>query len=135
MKKYVSEDQELIRAILGKDKFLMLNMNMVKVLNPNCAVFLTYLLDKAEYLLSLKQIKSLDNSFYVYRREFNNNFGLSSYQQRQIESKLKALELIEVVEMRKVGETWNDYKLNIDKIYDLIEISEIIPHKETIPTP
>ena len=135
MKKYVSEDQELIRAILGKDKFLMLNMNMVKVLNPNCAVLLTYLLDKAEYLLSLKQIKSLDNSFYVYRREFNNNFGLSSYQQRQIESKLKALELIEVVEMRKVGETWNDYKLNIDKIYDLIEISEIIPHKETIPTP
>jgi hypothetical protein len=120
-KKYVNEDQELIRSILGKDKFLMLNINMIKHLNPNGATFLTYLLDKAEYLLNSKLISSLDDSFYVFRRDFRKNLCLSDYQQRLIESRLKELQIISVVEKRESGETWNEYKINIYKVVELLE--------------
>lgn len=120
-KKYVNEDQELIRSILGKDKFLMLNINMIKHLNPNGATFLTYLLDKAEYLLNSKLISSLDDSFYIFRRDFRKNLCLSDYQQRLIETKLKQLEIICVVEKRESGETWNEYKINIYKVVELLE--------------
>lgn len=36
-KKYTNEDQELIRNILGRNKFLMLNLNLVKALRPDGA--------------------------------------------------------------------------------------------------
>jgi hypothetical protein len=120
-KKYINEDQELIRSILGKDKFLMLNINMIKHLNPNGACFLTYLLDKAEYLLNSKLISSLDDSFYIFRRDFRKNLCLSDYQQRLIETKLKTLQIITVIEKREAGETWNEYKINIYKVVELLE--------------
>ena len=129
-KKIVNEDQELIRAILGRDKFLMIPVGFVQKLSPNVACYLVFLLDKAEYLLISKQIMTLDDSFYVFRRDFRKNLGLSDYQQRLIESRLKELQILNVIERREAGETWNEYKLNINKVGELL-----VSPKETLPTP
>lgn len=134
-KKYVNEDQELIRAILGKDKFLMLNIKMIRHLTPNGACYLTYLLDKAEYLLNSKLIHSLNESFYVFRRDFRRDLSLSDYQQRLIESKLKEMEIINVIEKREAGETWNEYKINIQEVFNLLEQNTTPPLKKLNPLP
>jgi hypothetical protein len=120
-KKYTNEDQELIRNILGRNKFLMLNLNLVKALRPDGACYLTFLLDKAEYLLSTGDISSLDEGFYVFRRDFQQNIGLNIYYQKKIEASLEVLGLIRIVENRERGETWNQYYLIIDKIFELVE--------------
>ena len=52
--KFVNEDQELLKTILGTNKFLMLNLNLVKKLSPNGAVMLTYILDRAIWFLDKK---------------------------------------------------------------------------------
>lgn len=124
-KKYRNEDQELIRNILGRNKFLMLNLNLVKTLRPDGACFLTFLLDKAEYVLSTGAINSLDEGFYVFRRDFEQNIGLNTYYQKKVEAQLEFLELIKIVEFREKGETWNQYYLNIDNIFSLVEGSEV----------
>ena len=51
-RKRKTEDQILIRSILGIDKFLMLNLKLVKLVGLNEAVVLTYILDKIEHTLS-----------------------------------------------------------------------------------
>jgi hypothetical protein len=116
-----TEDQELIQGLLGRTKFLMLNIELVKSLGPNAACYLTYLLDKAEYLLKSEQISSLDDGFYVFRRDITRSINLNSYYQRKVEEILSELEILRVVEMRHNGETWNQYYLNIVSIFELIE--------------
>jgi hypothetical protein len=116
-----TEDQELIQGLLGRTKFLMLNIELVKSLGPNAACYLTYLLDKAEYLLKSEQISSLDDGFYVFRRDITRTINLNSYYQRKVEETLSELEILRVVEMRHNGETWNQYYLNIVNIFELIE--------------
>ena len=115
-----TEIELIIRSILGKDKFLMLNLKLVKELTPNGACFLTYLLDKYEYLVKSNLLEDYDG-MYLYRREITNKLSLSPYQQRNIESDLKNRDLIEVKEERIQGETFNKYYLNLSNIYNLVE--------------
>ena len=134
-KKYVNEDQELVRTILGKDKFLMLNMVMIKKLTPNVACMLTFIMDKCEYLLKTGQIESASDGFYVYRRDFKNKLGLSEYQQKQVENSLNKLGLMTVKEIRVNGETWNEYRLDIYNIAELVENTDEDPLKKFNPPP
>lgn len=115
-----TEIEEIIRGILGKDKFLMVNMKLVKELTPNGALFLTYLLDKLEYLVKTKAIEETEG-FYVFRRDFVEKLSLSSYQQRNIERDLEFKGLLKVQEERIKGETFNRYYLNLNNIFDLVE--------------
>jgi hypothetical protein len=115
-----TEIEEMVRAILGKDKFLMLNLNMVQRLTPNGACLLTYLLDKYEYLVKSKQIRDTEG-MSIYRREITQKLSLSPYQQRAIESDLKSKGLISISEKRIFGETFNLYFIHIDKIYNFLE--------------
>jgi hypothetical protein len=115
-----SEIEIIIRSILGKDKFLMLNLKLVKELTPNGACFLTYLLDKYEYLVKSSLLEDYDG-MYLYRREITNKLSLSPYQQRNIEADLKSRDLIDVKEERIQGETFNKYYLKISNIYELVE--------------
>ncbi len=110
----------MIRGILGKDKFLMLNMTLIKKLDPNSACFLTYLLDKYEFLVKSKQIEDIDG-MSIYRRELTDKLNLSPYQQRKIENQLSSLNLISVKEVRVEQETFNLYYFNISEIYDFVE--------------
>lgn len=115
-----TEIEEIIRGILGRDKFLMVNLKLVKELTPNGALFLTYLLDKMEYLIKSKSIDE-GEGFYVYRRDFIEKLSLSAYQQRNIERDLEFKGLIKVEEERVKGETFNKYYLNISNIFELVE--------------
>ncbi len=119
MKKKKTEIEELIRGILGTDKFLMVNLKLVKLLTPNGAMFLTYLLDKYEFLVKSKSIRE-GEGMYIFRREMNQKLSLSNYQQKNIESDLKSKGLIEVVEERIQGETFNNYFINLYNIYELL---------------
>jgi hypothetical protein len=120
MKKNKTEIEELIRGILGKDKFLMLNITMIQKLTPNGACLLTYLLDKYEYLVKSKQIDEYEG-MSIYRRELTQKLSLSPYQQRTIEADLKSKRLIDVVERRVQGETFNVYFLYVIEIYKYLE--------------
>jgi len=120
MKKKVSEIEIMIRSILGKDKFLMLNMTLLKKLDPNTACFLTFLLDKYEFLVKSNQITDTDG-MSVYRREITQKLNLSPYQQRKIETTLISLELIKVKEQRVEQETFNLYYFDILNIYHFVE--------------
>lgn len=115
-----TEIEEIIRGILGKDKFLMVNLKLVKALTPNGALYLTYLLDKFEFLVKSKAIDE-NEGFYVFRRDFVEKLSLSHYQQRNIERDLELKELLKVEEERVKGETFNRYHLNLAKIYELVE--------------
>lgn len=119
MKKKKTEIEEIISGILGTDKFLMVNLKLVKLLNPNGALFLTYLLDKYSFLIKSKAIRE-GEGMYVFRREINQKLSLSNYQQKNIESELKSKGLIEVVEERVQGETFNNYYINLYNIFDLL---------------
>jgi hypothetical protein len=120
MKKKITEIEEMIRGILGRDKFLMLNMVLLKKLQPNGACFLTFLLDKYEFLVKSKQMTE-DEGMSIYRREITQKLGLSPYQQRKIEKELFTLNLIRVQEVRVELETFNLYYFNILEIYNFVE--------------
>lgn len=120
MKKNISEIEIMIRSILGKDKFLMLNMILLKKLDPNTACFLTLLLDKYEYLVKSKQITDVEG-MSVYRREITQKLNLSPYQQRKIETTLISLGLIKIKEQRVEQETFNLYYFDILNIYQFVE--------------
>jgi hypothetical protein len=126
--KQKTEDQELIIALLGKNKFLMLNLELVRALGPNAACYLTYLLDKAEFLLKSQQIKTLEEGFYVLRRDLFRTLNLTAYHQRKIEDQLKELKILEVEEMRYNGDTWNQYYINIVYIFELLESNKQEPN-------
>jgi hypothetical protein len=79
-----NEDQLLIRNILGVDKFLMLNLNLIKIVGLNESVVLTYILDKLEHTLGWDK-DAIDNGIVIFRRDIENRFGLSDYQQRRVE--------------------------------------------------
>ncbi len=121
-----SEDQELIYALLGKNKFLMLNLELVRALGPNAACYLTYLLDKAEFLLKSQQISSLEEGFYVLRRDLFRSLNLSTYHQKKIEDQLKELKILEIEEMRHNGDTWNQYYINIVYIFELLDENKVL---------
>lgn len=125
MKKQKHEIEETIRAILGTDKFLMLNLKLVRELTPDGACFLTYILDKYEYLVKSNLIGEVDG-MYVYRREIRNKLGLTDYKQRNIESMLKAKGLLEVIEERVQGETFNKYYPKIVNIWSLVEGETVV---------
>jgi hypothetical protein len=123
MKKIQNEKTEielLIRGILGKNKFLMLNLNMVKAIDLNSAYLLTYLLDKYEFLIASKKLVDGDG-MVIFRRELTNELGFSPYQQRTIEKTLISHELISVKEERVQGETFNRYYFDLFNIYNLVE--------------
>lgn len=121
MKKFKNDDQELIRSILGKDKFLMLNTKLLMNLGPNAACMITYLLDKLDFLLMTKQIASADEPFQVYRRDFKRSLSLSPYQQKVIEKDLYNFGILFVEEKRYQGETWNDYQINLEALVEVID--------------
>lgn len=114
-----TEIEEIIRSILGKDKFLMLNKTLIKKLTPNGACLITYLLDKYEYLIKTKSLNE-DEGMYIFRRELTQELGLSKYQQRIIESDLMSKELINVVEVRTNNETFNTYYFNLYNLYEFV---------------
>jgi hypothetical protein len=135
MKKKLNEDQELIRAILGKDKFLMLNLKLVQLIGLNEAVILTYVLDKMEY--NLKWNKDvLSTGIVIYRKDIENRFKLSDYQQRKVEKNLVEEGLLTINTIFDGINTYNNYNINLEELFNKLSLIETdLPPLKTKPTP
>lgn len=111
-----------IQAILGRDKYIMLNTKMLKKLGPNTACFLTFVLDRADYLEQSNQITSVgDDGLFLYRADIQDKVGISPYTQRVVEKQLAELELMIVVEEKlKDNQTRNRYYIDIYKLEEYL---------------
>jgi hypothetical protein len=114
-----NDDQILIRSILGIDKFLMLNLNLIKLVGLNEAVILTYILDKIEHTLSWDKY-AVDNGIVVFRKDIESRFNLSEYQQRKCERNLVDNDLISITPTFDGLNTYNIYKINLDTLVILL---------------
>lgn len=121
MKKLVrkSDDQQLIREILGDNKFLMLNLVLVEKLGLMEAVLMTYILDKLEHTLSWDS-KSIDEGIVVFRKEVEGKFKLSDYQQRKIERSLIESGVLTITAKFDGLNTFNIYKVNLDELVNTL---------------
>jgi hypothetical protein len=111
-----NEDQLLIRNILGVDKFLMLNLNLIKIVGLNESVVLTYILDKLEHTLGWDK-DAIDNGIVIFRRDIENRFGLSDYQQRRVEKNLISKEILSISATFDGLNTYNIYKVDLEKLF------------------
>lgn len=111
-----------IQAILGRDKYIMLNIKMLKKLGPNTACFLTFVLDRADYLEQSNQITSVgEDGLFLYRSDIQDKVGISPYTQRAVEKQLAELELMVVVEEKlKDNQTRNRYYIDIYKLEEYL---------------
>lgn len=116
-----SDDQILIRSILGVDKFLMLNLNLIKVVGLNESVVLTYILDKLEHTLSWDN-NVINTGIVVFRKDIENRFGLSDYQQRKVERVLIDKGIVSIVRTFDGLNTYNNYKVDLEILFDLISV-------------
>ena len=109
------ESNSIITKILGRDKFVMLNMGMLAKLGANAACFLTFILDRADFLEKSGQIKSVEeDGLFIYRSDLTKKLGLSNYQQRVIEKELIQLNILSVVEEKlQDNQTRNRYRIDL----------------------
>ena len=112
-RKRKTEDQILIRSILGIDKFLMLNLKLVKLVGLNEAVVLTYILDKIEHTLSWDKYV-IDNGIIIFRKDIEGRFGLSDYQQRKLERNLTDIGMLNVIPTFDGLNTYNLYVIHLE---------------------
>lgn len=108
-------NNSIIQKILGRSKFIMLNAIMLKKLGPDAACFLTFVLDRADFLEQSGQISSVsDEGLFLYRGDITDKVGISPYTQRRIEKMLEDLELMVVVEEKLAdNQTRNRYYIDI----------------------
>ena len=123
MKKYRNEDQELIRAILGQDKFLMLNLKLVQLIGLNEAVMVTYILDKLEHTLNWNK-DALETGVIVYRKDIESRFKLSDYQQRKVEKNLIEEGILSINIIFDGINTYNNYKVNLERLNNKLSSTE-----------
>ena len=118
-----NDDQILIRSILGVDKFLMLNLNLIKIVGLNESVVLTYILDKLEHTLTWDK-DAIDTGIVVFRRDIESKFGLSDYQQRKVERNLITQDLLNITATFDGLNTYNIYKINLENLVEQLNSVE-----------
>lgn len=111
------EDQQIIDAVLGNNKFLRLPLDFLKVMSVDEAVFVTYLLDKTRYYFNLPLPF---DGVVLYRVDLEDKFGWSQHTQRKIESKLKDKEILEVTLTTKDKISLNKYLINLEKLVEKV---------------
>jgi hypothetical protein len=114
------EEQEIIDAILGNNKFLRLNLDIVRACGVEQAVFISFTLDRIKYALNL------DRHFEgvrIYRDELTKFFGWSEHQQRKIENKLinQGILTIKLNQLEKIR--YNTYSIDLEKLLEVIDNS------------
>lgn len=117
------KNNSIIQKILGRNKYIMLNAVMLKKLGPNAACFLTFVLDRADFLEQSNQISSVeDEGLFLYRADITEKVGISPYTQRQVEKQLSDLGIMVVVEEKlKDNQTRNRYYVSLDILDEFIE--------------
>ncbi len=114
-----TEDQKLIRDILGLNQFYMMNASLCSVLGVAETAIITYILSELEYKLSTNK-NVIEEGIILYRKDIEKKFRLSEFQQRKIEKFLIELELITIQLVFEDRKTYNLYKVNLENIINLI---------------
>lgn len=116
-------ENSLIQKILGRDKYVMLNLVMLRKLGPDAACFLTFVLDRADFLEKSNQIDSVSyDGLFLYRSDIQEKVGISPYTQRRIEKYLSELEIMVVVEEKlKDNQTRNRYYVSLEKLDQFLD--------------
>jgi len=115
-----NDDQQLIRAILGKDKYFMFNVSLLKAIGLEGAALITYILDKIEYRINIEP-DALDKGVIIYRNELEEIFGMSPYRQRRVERALEDKQILSVKEIRTELNTYNLYSVDLENLWSLIK--------------
>lgn len=115
-----NEDQELIREILGTNKYLMLNLSLVSIYGVEVACMLVHILDKIEYALNIKK-DALDTGVVIFRKDFEVIYKISPHKQRKNETVLIQDGVLSVYVHQNELTTYNIYKINLDKLYQKIQ--------------
>jgi len=117
-----SPSKTIIKEIIGK-QYLMLNSVVLSKLGPEASVFLSLLLDKADFFERSEQITGCEyEGFYLYRTHITNETTLTPHQQRKVEGNLIKIGLIRVVEERNdTGNKRNRYYINLEELYEFIK--------------
>lgn len=115
--------ESVIQKILGRDKYIMLNAEMLRKLGPEAACFLTFVLDRADFLEQSNQISTVgDEGLFLYRSDITAKVGISAYTQRKVEKVLADLDIMIVVEEKlRDNQTRNRYYVDIFKLDDFLE--------------
>jgi len=116
-------NNSIIQKILGRDKYVMLNLVMLKKLGPDAACFLTFVLDRADFLEKSNQISSVcDEGLFLYRTDIHDKVGISPYTQRRIEKLLADLQIMVVVEEKlKDNQTRNRYYIDLENLDNYLD--------------
>ena len=119
----LKNNNSIIQKILGRDKYFMLNIVMLKKLGPDAACFLTFVLDRADFLEKSNQITSVsDEGLFLYRADIQDKVGISPYTQRRIEKVLTDLEIMIVVEEKlKDNQTRNRYYVDLENLDNFLD--------------
>jgi hypothetical protein len=119
----LKKNNSIIQKILGRDKYFMLNIVMLKKLGPDAACFLTFVLDRADFLEKSNQITSVsDEGLFLYRADIQDKVGISPYTQRRIEKVLTDLEIMIVVEEKlKDNQTRNRYYIDLETLDNFLD--------------
>lgn len=119
----LKKNNSIIQKILGRDKYFMLNLVMLKKLGPDAACFLTFVLDRADFLEKSNQISSVgDEGLFLYRADIQDKVGISPYTQRRIEKMLADLEVMIVVEEKlKDNQTRNRYYIDLENLDNFLD--------------
>jgi hypothetical protein len=113
-----TEDQEIIKGILGKTQFLQIPLRFTRLFGPDAACMLVYIADKIFYKLNIDPY-AVDNGVIIYRTEFEKEFGLTSYKQRTVEKLLTSKGVMTVEVVHNELQTYNLYRLEIYKLWEL----------------
>jgi len=121
MKKVKTNNQKLIRAILGHDKFIMLNKVLCKKIGVLETIIYSNILNITEYELNIKP-DAVEDGVKIYRASIEEEYGFSAYKQRKIEKNLVDMGLITIKEHfnKELKVRYNLYKVNFDKILDFL---------------
>lgn len=111
------EEQKIIDAVLGNNKYLRLPLDFLKVMSVDEAVFVTYLLDKTRYHYNLPLPF---DGIVLYRVDLEDKFGWSHHTQRKIESKLKDKGILDVTLTTKDKISLNKYLINLENLMEKI---------------
>jgi hypothetical protein len=122
MRKSKSEDQKLLRAILGHEQFIMLNKNLCKKIGLLETIIYSNILNITEYELNINP-DALDKGIKIYRASIEEEYGLSPHKQRKIEKSLVEKDLITIREHfnKETKMRYNIYLINLDKIEELLQ--------------
>lgn len=121
-----TEEQEILRGILGRTTWLQIPLSFTSRFGPDAACMLVYIIDRILYKLNIDPY-ALENGVIVYRNEFHKTFNLTDHKQKTVEKLLKEQGYMTVEVIRNELQTYNLYRVDIYKLWDLTQ--EIPPKK------